>query len=124
MMGNTFGRFIKERRNKMGLTLRTFCKNTGYDIAYISRLENGIMLPPVEMSKLTSLTNSLDIKEDTKDWNDFFDLAAAERKTIPEDLVAKNPNVVNILPAFLRTAAKKNITKEDVEKLLELVKGE
>ena len=47
----TFSEFFKVRRKEYG-TVRQFAKKNGFDAAYISRLENGISLPPKDQEKL------------------------------------------------------------------------
>lgn len=115
----TFGELIRQKRIELKMTLRGFCEKTGYDVAYISRLENGLMLASADAIKLQKLARSLNISEKTKEWGQFFDLAAISRKTLPKDIDAK---LLNYLPAFLRTATKKELKKRDVEKLLMLIK--
>ena len=119
-----FGVFFRTKRIELRLTLRTFAKNKGYDAAYISRLENGFLTPPEDVEKLKALALALEIKEATPDWVTFFDLAAVSRKSIPSNLLEDNPNIINFLPAFFRTARKKEINKEDIKNLLSLLKGE
>ena len=119
-----FGEFFRTKRIELKLTLRSFAKNKGYDAAYISRLENSFLTPPEDVEKLKALALALEIKEETPDWVTFFDLAAVSRKSIPSNLLEDNPNVINFLPAFFRTARKKEINKEDVKNLLSLLRGE
>ncbi len=119
-MKNTFGSFIRKKRISMGLTLRSFCKSTGYDIGYISRLENGILLPPVEESKLRKLAKFLKVNFKSEEWDTFKTLADVSRRQIPKELDEK---VLNYLPAFFRKASKKKVNKKDVENLIKLIKG-
>lgn len=124
MKNISFGEFFKTKRMELKLTLRSFSKNKGYDAAYISRLENDFMLPPEDEDKLKALALALEIPEGSPNWVDFFDLAAISRKAIPGNLLESNPNVVNFLPAFFRTARKKEIDKTDIKNLLALMRGE
>lgn len=113
-----FGDFIRERRIKMKLTLRQFAKQKGYDAAYISRLENNLVNPPTDEEKLRGLAKALELKEQSEEWVQFFDLAAASRGQIPQDLASN----INILPAFYRTIRKKKITEEDIKDLVKIFK--
>lgn len=117
-----FSKFIYERRIKLGYTLRKFCKTKGYDPAYISRLENGLTLPPDETDKLRALAMALKLKEQTSEWVNFFDLAAISKNKLPEDITKDNPYLVSFLPAFYRTLRNKKMTKEDIKKLLQIIK--
>lgn len=118
-----FSDFFNERRLKLGLTLRRFCRNKGYDTAYISRMENGLLAPPDDHEKLKALAIALEIEEGSSDWVTFFDLAAASKGQIPNDL--KNDKKVMVaLPAFYRTIRNKKIEEKDIDKLIKLLKGE
>jgi len=119
-MNNTFGKLIRAERIKQGLTLREFCKKNAYDIGYISRLENELFLPPEDEGKLNKLTTALGIEKGSKTWNQYCDLAIIARRQLPKDIDSK---VLNYLPAFFRKASKKEVKKEDVKKLLGLIKG-
>lgn len=115
-----FGEFIRNKRLSLDKSLREFCKETGYDVAYVSRLETEIMTPPAEEDKLAKLALAYQIKNDSEDWHQFMDLASISNKQLPKNLDAK---VINYLPAFFRKASKKEITKKDVETLVNLIKG-
>jgi transcriptional regulator with XRE-family HTH domain len=121
MRGFTFGKLIKKKRLEKEQSLREFSRQTGYDIAYVSRLENDILTPPSEDGKLEKLAEAFSIKEGSKDWDQFLNLADVSRRKIPEEIDDK---VLNYLPAFFRKASKKNVTKRDVNKLVKLIKGE
>ena len=118
-----FAQFFKEQRKSLGLTMRKFAEEKGYDVGYISRLESGVMNPPAEKEKLEALASALNIREETKEWVMFFDLAAAARKELPVDL-RENDDVVRMLPAFYRTLRSEKLDREEVDKLLELIKRE
>lgn len=119
-----FGDFALKKRITKGYTLRKFCTIKGQDTAYISRIENNILPPPKNQEKLEALAKAYEIKKNTSDWVEFFDLAAASQLTIPQNVVDSNPNLVNFLPAFYRTARKKDVKSEDIVQLMRLIKGE
>ncbi|MCL5794761.1 MAG: hypothetical protein M1338_00130, partial [Patescibacteria group bacterium] len=52
----------------------------------------------------------------------FFDLAAISKNKLPEDITKDNPNLVSFLPAFYRTLRNKKMTKEDIKKLLQIIR--
>jgi len=118
----TFSEFFNSKRLSMGLTLRRFCANKGYDVAYISRLENGLMAPPEDPEKLKALAFALELEESSIDWVTFFDLAATVKGKLPEDL-KRDTRIMTVLPAFYRTIRKKDIAKTDIDKLIKLLKG-
>jgi transcriptional regulator with XRE-family HTH domain len=120
---NTFGTYIKAKRLAKGLSLRQFCKNKGLDPAYVSRLENELIPAPLKNTLLEALAESLELEKNTPDWVRFFDLAATSRGEIPKDIQDKFPEVLNLLPAFFRSAEKDSLNEEDIQKLLNLVKS-
>jgi len=117
----TFGDYVRAKRIDLGLTLRGFSENKGYDVAYVSRIENGYIAPPEDQSKLKALAVALELKEESEEWVRFFDLAAAEKGVLPEDIKAKASNI-NFLPAFYRTLRKKEIDNTDIEKLVKILR--
>lgn len=118
----TFFEYFEKRRVQLGYTLRKFCRNKGYDPAYISRLENGLIPPPEDSNKLKALAIAIELEKDTPEWVNFFDLAAASQGKFPKDL-SSNPKLVNLLPAFYRTLRRKNLTEQDINKLLKHLAG-
>jgi transcriptional regulator with XRE-family HTH domain len=122
-MSSTFTDFIKERRKSLDLTLRQFSQNNGYDVAYVSRLENGLITPPVDIEKLKQLAKAYGVRYGSQSWDDFSDLAAASRQSIPDDAFA-NPVVPRFLPVFYRAMRKDQLTDEDIKQLTELLVGE
>ena len=115
-----FNELFREYRMMHG-TVRQFAKEHGYDVAYISRLENGIITPPKDNDKLEKFATCLGLKKGTDRWQEFFDLAAVAKNELPADL-QDNERVAKILPAFYRTLRNKRLDEDDVEKLLELIK--
>lgn len=117
-----FAQYFAERRKALGLSMRRFAEDKGYDVGYISRLENDVIKPPAELEKLKALAVALELTPETSEWVMFFDLAAARRKELPED-IKNQPQMINLLPAFYRTLRKEKITRDEVEHLLKLLKG-
>ena len=120
----TFPDFIKQRRKELGYTLRAFCKNKGYDPSYISRLENGLLNPPLETSKREGLALALEFEEGTPEWVTFFDLVNASNYQLPEDIKENFPQIVSFLPAFYRTIRKKEMSSADIQDLVNLLKAD
>lgn len=119
-----FSEYFYNKRVSMGYTLRRFCEAKGYDPAYISRIENGIISPPEDKEKLKALAMSLELEEGSVEWVKFFDLASISRGKIPEDL-SKNPRIAEeFLPAFYRGLRKDKLSKSDIAELLQSLKGE
>ena len=97
----TFGEVFKQRRTALGYTARKFAKAKGYDVGYISRLENGLIAPPAESSKLAALADALEYIKGTPERTDFMDLAAIARNEIPEDL--RHNEAASFLQKFARS---------------------
>lgn len=115
-----FHELFKKKRMEIG-TVRQFANQTGFDLAYISRLENGITLPPKDSEKLVKLALALNITKGTDEWQEFMDLAAVAKNELPEDL-QDNERIASVLPAFYRTLRKKELDEAEVKKLLDLIK--
>ena len=115
-----FHEMFKKKRMEIG-TVREFAKQAGLDVAYISRLENGVTLPPKDEDKLTKLARALELEEGSEEWQDFVDLAAVAKNELPNDL-HDNERIASVLPAFYRTLRKKELDEKEVRKLLDLIK--
>ena len=120
-----FHELFKKKRMEIG-TVRQFAKQTGLDLAYISRLENGVTLPPKDDTKLAKLASALNIQKGTDEWQEFMDLAAVAKNELPTDL-QDNERVAAVLPAFYRTLRKEKLDEKELKELLKLInsgKGE
>jgi len=98
--------------------LRAFCKRYGYDTAYISRLETSILNPPKEEEKLSAMASALGITKRSEDWIKFFDLAYQAKSELPPDIKESAPEILSLVPAFLRTRDGKKIDKEKIRELI------
>jgi transcriptional regulator with XRE-family HTH domain len=72
---NEFGAFFREIRQGLGLSLREFCRRTGFDQANVSRLERGLLPPPKSQKVLTAYAKGLRLKPKTPEWERFMTLA-------------------------------------------------
>lgn len=115
-----FHELFKKKRMEIG-TVRQFAKETGLDLAYVSRLENGVTLPPKDSEKLAKLALSLGIKKKSEEWQEFMDLAAVAKNELPKDL-QDDERIASVLPAFYRTLRNKELGEKEVKKLLDLIK--
>ena len=115
-----FHELFKRKRMEIG-TVREFARESGLDLAYVSRLENGVILPPKDGEKLARLADVLGIVEGSEEWREFMDLAAIAKNELPEDL-RDDERVAKVLPAFYRAMRDKELGDEDLQKLLELIK--
>lgn len=117
-----FHELFKKRRMAIG-SVREFARLSGLDVAYISRLENGIVLPPKDKEKLAKLAAVLGITRGSDEWWNFMDLAAIAKNELPEDL-HDNERVAKILPAFYRTLRQQNLDEDELNALLAQVRND
>lgn len=115
-----FHELFKKKRMEIG-TVREFAKQSGLDLAYVSRLENGVVLPPKDSERLARLADALGIIKGSDEWRDFMDLAAVARNELPEDL-HDDERVAKVLPAFYRALRDREMSEEELQRLLELIK--
>ena len=121
MPNKEFSAFFKACRIKTGQTLRTFCQQHSFDPGNISRLERGRMAPPASAQKLTEYAKALGIKKGSDDWYTFFDLAAAAKGRIPNDLMS-DEEVVGKLPALFRTLRGDSVDQDSLDNLIERIR--
>ena len=84
---NDFGDFVKFKRLATGLSLRRFCQEHNLHAGNISRIERGIMPPPVNSDLLSHYATALGIIPDSVDWLQFHDLAAIANGRIPANVL-------------------------------------
>ena len=120
-MGGKFGEFFHEKRIATGFTLRQFCLRHALDPGNISKLERGLLRPPKSPEKLRSYGRLLQLTPGTPEWQKFFDLAAAERGKIPEELM-EDEHIVRTLPLLFRTLRRARLDKQFLNDLVEVVR--
>jgi transcriptional regulator with XRE-family HTH domain len=121
MKGKIFGSYFKELRIKRRLTLRQFCGTFGFDPGNISKLERGLFPPPQSREKLTQYAQALGLKKGSSAWYEFFDLAAASRGQIPEEILADD-KLVKKLPVLFRTLRGERVPEEKLDELIETIR--
>lgn len=117
-----FGEFVKEVRAKQRLGLREFCLKTGYDPSNWSKIERGVLSPPSDEATLRKWARALGIEEASDDWLKFFEYAAVDAGRIPEHIL-KDEELAKHLPVFFRTLSGQKPSREELDKLLEIIKG-
>lgn len=122
-VAKTFGKFFKQKRIALGLTLREFCRLNGFDPGNISKIERGLLPPPQTTDKRLQYARALGIEEGTDDWLEFCDLATTSAGKIPPDMVS-NTEVMNALPVLFRSVRRKDLDEEDLKKLIESIERE
>jgi transcriptional regulator with XRE-family HTH domain len=117
-----FGEFIKQIRERQRLGLREFCLQSGFDPSNWSKIERGVLAPPRDEETLRAWAKQLGLKPGSEDWLKFFDYAAVDSGRIP-DYILQVEKLVAQLPVFFRTISGQKPSREDLEKLVELIKS-
>lgn len=121
MVEEGFGSFFKKCRIASGLTLRAFCQENGFDPGNISKLERGRLGPPESREKLQEFATALGLVEESKEWFEFFDRAAAERGRIPPDFL-EDEELMAKLPVVFRTIRGAKVDAKHLEDLIERIR--
>ena len=117
----TFAAYFRALRKEKKITLRAFCEKAGADPGNISRMERGGMIPPQDRDILKRYAQALDLQEGSSEWYQVFDLAAAGRGMIPQDLM-DDAALVRQLPAFFRTLRGQKPTEEELRKIVHKIR--
>lgn len=104
-----FGMELKDQRHKQRVSLRELSKATGYDSSNWSKVERGLISPPLD--KLDELLAVLvpEAVDSYKVW--FKDLAHIAAKKLPDDIPPENLD--HILPACFKKARNLAAEKKD-----------
>ena len=116
-----FASFFQALRKQYRITLRAFCEAAGADPGNISRLERRTIPPPQDREILSRYAKALNVKEGSDEWYLFFDLAAADRGIIPQDIM-DDAELVKELPAFFRTLRGQKPTETEMRKVIEKIR--
>ena len=117
-----FGTFVKELRARQRLGLREFCLEHGHDPSNWSKIEREVLPPPRDEQTLREWAKQLGLKQGSDDWLKFFDYAAVGAGRIPERIL-EDKELTAHLPVFFRTLSGQKPSREELEKLLEIIKG-
>jgi transcriptional regulator with XRE-family HTH domain len=82
---NNFGDYLRSLRKKTGMTQNELAKAIGKSSMYISNIESGKNLSPPRQSDLLVMANKLGLEK--KERNSFFEVAAANRSTLPQEMI-------------------------------------
>jgi len=113
-----FGEIVKNARIELGLTLRECARELNVDASNLSKVERGVNQAPLSEETLSSWADFLDITGDAR--TEFMDAAAASRGEFPPD-IAKDENLLAVLPAFLRLS--REVPAEEIQSLLESIRS-
>ena len=112
-----FAEFARARRLALGVTLRQFCREHGFDVGNMSRIERGRAAPTQTDGFLGRYATALKLEPRTDQWRQFHDLARIAAGRIPERIL-NDEELVAKLPIVFRTLSEGGPLTE--EKLLDL----
>jgi transcriptional regulator with XRE-family HTH domain len=113
----TFGAYVKNLREKSGLTLRQFCRTSGFDASNWSKVERDLLPPPKSRRQINDIASILALPRDSEAYKTLVDLAAISH--LPEELL-ENKTVAAKLPVFFRTVRSETPSPKAVKELIEL----
>jgi hypothetical protein len=88
----------------------------------MSKIERGVLPPPDAPEKLAEYARMLEIGEGSKEWAAFFDLAAASKGKIPDEIM-ENERIVRALPIMFRRLRRETLSDDELQQLIELLGG-
>ena len=118
-MKQSFANFVREKRIASGLTLREFCRCTGFDASNWSKVERGLLTPPQSKNMLDLIASVLKIEKVSQDYKEMLDLAALS--SIPEELIESE--ILDQLPVFFRTVRGEKPTEEELRILINKIRS-
>lgn len=116
-----FGNLIRSKRVANRITAREASQMAGMLPSNFSKLEHGALAAPKERNKLKAIAQAIGV-EGPEEEAEFFDLAAKANNSVPADiadLITRN----DALPLLLRTIGNKRLSKEQIDRLVEIVRG-
>ena len=113
-----FGEFFKAKRQALSLTLREFCFKHKLDPGNTSRLERGLLAPPQHRKVLEKYAKALKLTSGSDDWYTFFDLAAAAKGRLPDELL-EDHEIVAKLPLVFKMLRGKRLTERRLSSVLD-----
>ncbi len=111
-----------ELRIKKEITLREMCRKINYDPSNWSKIERGKIAPPSDKKTLELWAKTLGLKKDKKELDNFIFQANVSQGIIPFEIMEER-ELVAALPAFFRTLKNKKPDKEDIDKIISLIKN-
>jgi len=118
-MNRSFASFVREKRIAAGLTLREFCRLTGFDASNWSKIERSLLSPPQSKNVLETIAGALNLESGSQDYKELMDLAALS--SVPEELI--EPEILDQLPVFFRTVRGEKPTEEELKTLINKIRS-
>ena len=119
LISSSFGDYLKRIRIDNGYSLREVCQKLDYDYSNWSKIERGVIPPPSDERTLKQWAAVLGIRSGAS--KEFIHLALIAQGIIPSQVIA-NKKAKELLPAFFRTMGNIKPSKEEIEKLIDLLR--
>ncbi|MEW6009570.1 MAG: helix-turn-helix transcriptional regulator [Candidatus Omnitrophota bacterium] len=119
-----FGEYLRKLRLERRIGLRSFAKVLGIQPSNLCNIEIGQLNAPRSPELLHRITKALKLKSDSQEYQKLFDLAAKPGE-LPADVKEYfcEKNIMEELPVMARTIKNKKLTRKEIEKLIEELKG-
>jgi len=117
----TFGSMLRERRKELRLGLREFALRADIDAGNLSKIERGKLNPPQTCQMLDRICLALEYDTGSQEAEALRDQAAAENGRVPEEILS-DADVMSKMPVLLRTVHNKQLSPEQLDKLIEMIK--
>ena len=117
-----FGANLENLRIKRGFSLREICRMVNYDPSNWSKIERGRISPPSDAQTLKKWANALGLSSNKREIQKFIDEAQISQGIIPQDILSQK-NALGYLPAFFRTLRNEKPTKQEIDRLIELIRN-
>ena len=114
----TFGAYVRQRREALGKTMRALAMELDISPAYLSDIEKGNRSAPERY--LDKFAAALQIT-DPEELHRFYDLAGVSKNGQHSDINTYMDHVPSARVA-LRTAKDRNLSDEDWQNLIEIIK--
>jgi transcriptional regulator with XRE-family HTH domain len=118
-----FGKFIKSMRIEKDIGLREFCRRLSIDASNWSKVERGVLAPPQDEDKLNQIAEVLNIEKGSELYSELIDKASIDAGIIPKDILS-DQETLNSLPMFFRTVRSEKPTPDELENLIEKIRGD
>jgi len=116
-----FGQILKALRLKKQLTLREACRLVNYDASNWSKIERGKISPPSDERILRRWARVLGIIS-KRQLQEFIDQAKIAQGIIPQDILSEE-ELVAMLPTVFRTLRGDKPSKQELDKLIALIRN-
>jgi transcriptional regulator with XRE-family HTH domain len=116
-----FGDLLRERRKELRLGLREFARKVEMDPGNLSKIERGQLGAPQGHEVLERICLALEYEPGSDEARTLMDLAAAEAGRIPPDILDDQEVMVR-MPVLLRTVHNKQLSSEELDRLIEMIK--